>query len=102
MQVSLPALAQRVTVLGSTRNITATSPGVNRSGSWVVIVFSWTREGLFSWTPAVIRDPVSSCGSPPEGRGTQARDAHEKAHTPQCRHGRTRPDAAPPRRRHRH
>src|SRR5881392_2036944 len=51
MDVSLPAFAQRVTVLGSTRNIVATSAGVN-SGS-----ASGVRadvRGLSSWTSGVI------------------------------------------------
>src|SRR4051795_7150499 len=46
MEVSLPALAQRVTVFGSTRNMVATSAGVSRgsaSGVRVVIGSAFRR-----------------------------------------------------------
>jgi len=60
IEVSLPAFAHRVTVLGSTRNIVATSAGVN-SGS-----ASGVRAdmccGLSSWTSvAILRSCTSWC-----------------------------------------
>jgi hypothetical protein len=45
MEVSLPLLAQRVTVLGSTRNSDATSAGVSRaSASWVRVLIEGFRS----------------------------------------------------------
>jgi len=45
MDVSFPAFAQRVTVLGSTRNIVATSAGVSRGSA------SGVRADIFAASP---------------------------------------------------
>src|SRR5207249_7402903 len=51
IEVSLPAFAQRVTVLGSTRNIVATSAGVNSGSASGVRA---DMRGLSSWTSGAI------------------------------------------------
>src|SRR2546421_11052986 len=64
MDVSLPAFAQRVTVFGSTRNIVATSAGVNSgSASGVRADITWPLLLDQCCDPAVLVLP----GAPPCG-----------------------------------
>src|SRR5919202_738741 len=68
MALSLPALAHRVTVFGSTRNIEATSTGVS-SGSG-----------------SCVRDAIghSSTGTQDDGRGPAGRRASHGPASPRC------------------
>src|SRR4051812_12651027 len=69
MELSLPAFAQRVTVLGSTRNIDATSAGVSRASDSGGRVFMATLP-LFGFPdhriPGVPLSPSNRCV--PHGR----------------------------------
>src|SRR5258706_15475976 len=49
MELSLPALAHRVTVFGSTRNAAATSAGVSSGFMDMVWVLLTLRLSLFNW-----------------------------------------------------